>query len=184
LLHRGDELIAAADADPVTRLGLSLATALTGAAMLRAAARIFFGYSGVPGVERQAPTEREHEKAGRPLWVMQLACWLLLALSLLPGGYLVNFAAAAAGRLLPGAGLPEASASPSSWIASLLFVAAVLAAALLRMRPTQPWARAAARSEGRFFGVLQSLHSGLVGDYVVWMLLGFAALVLTVQAVG
>ncbi|HEY7929581.1 MAG TPA: hypothetical protein VID71_06195 [Steroidobacteraceae bacterium] len=61
---------------------------------------------------------------------------------------------------------------------------AVLAAALLRTRPTQPLARVAARSEGRFFGALQSLHSGLVGDYVVWMLLGLAALVLTLQRAG
>ncbi|HWG75340.1 MAG TPA: proton-conducting transporter membrane subunit [Steroidobacteraceae bacterium] len=184
LLHRGEDLIAAADADATTRLVLSLATALTGAAILRAALRIFFGCSGVPGVERAAPSEPEHEKAQRPLWVMQLSCWILLGLAVLPGGSLVAFARAAAQQLLPGTLSAAALSGESSSIAALLFVVAVLAAALLRVRPVRPLMRAVARGEGRLFGALQGLHSGLVGDYVVWMLLGLAALIVCAQLLG
>ncbi|MGT2480126.1 complex I subunit 5 family protein [Methylobacterium oryzae CBMB20] len=65
--------------------GLALAAGVigaapTGAAVLRAAGRIFLGLGPDPGDEAGAPSEDEREKANRPLWLMLAPCCVLLAL--------------------------------------------------------------------------------------------------------
>jgi multicomponent Na+:H+ antiporter subunit D len=53
---------------------------------------------------------------------------------------------------------------------------ALMLFALLRERPTRSLARKLFRLELLPFRGMQFLHSGLVGDYVAWMLIGLAAL--------
>ena len=157
------------------RVVVALASALTGAAVLRAAARIFLRASGVPGPELLAPTEREHEKPDRPLWLMALPALTLVALALVPPAAVRPFLGAAAAGLrdpsLPPLALPEAG---SLDLAPLLLTAVLFAFALLRRRAVRPLSRAVTRSERTGFRALQALHSGLVGDYVAWMAVGLA----------
>ncbi|BAU93676.1 NADH dehydrogenase [Methylorubrum populi] len=174
LMHAGTGLMDRS-ASLADRAVVAIATALTGAAVLRAAARIFAGASGVPGPELLAPTEREREKPDRPLWLMALPALVLVALALAPSSTVMPFLGAAAARLhdpsAPPLALPEAGwGSP----APLLLTAGLLALALLRRRALSGLARALARSERAAFGALQALHSGLVGDYVTWMAVGLA----------
>lgn len=132
------------------------AAAGTGAAVLRAACRIFLGLGPVPGEEEAAPSEAETENADRPLWLM-----LVPALALLAGAVteteLPRHAAAvmAAAPPVPGLG----------WTGVAL---AVLGAALLLTR--------AGRHVKRRTTLLQALHGGAVGDYVAWLAAGLALL--------
>ena len=174
LMHGATGLIersASAPAQAIT----TLATALTGAAILRAAARIFLRASGVPGPELLAPTEREHEKPDRPVWLMASPALALVALALVPPGAALPFLGAATARLhdpsAPPLALPEGG---SVNLVPLGLTAALFALALLRRRALHCPARAVARAERAGFRALQALHSGLVGDYVTWMAVGLA----------
>ncbi|HET6911726.1 MAG TPA: complex I subunit 5 family protein [Rhodanobacteraceae bacterium] len=159
---------------------LVFASALTGAAVLRAACRIFAGCSGAPGVEFMAPTEREREQADRPLWLMLLPPALMLGIAVLPVDGIAPFMGRAASMLLqPHGNAPIAIASDHVGIGSFFALAltlAILAGALLRERPTRRIARVAARAQRAPFDALQFLHSGLVTDYVAWMAIGVALL--------
>ena len=177
LLHTGTDVVerAAPRLVPV----IVLCSALTGAAVLRAAARIFAGVSGAPGVEITAPTERERERDDRPLWLMLLACGLLLAIDLVPGTLLVPFFGDAAVRLMHPIG-PWVDSRPAEETLLLAYAPIVLTAvlvlsAVIRVRPTSRLARSLFRVESRPFRALQFLHSGVVGDYVGWMAVGIAA---------
>ncbi|HJE24381.1 MAG TPA: complex I subunit 5 family protein [Methylorubrum populi] len=166
---------------------VTLASALTGAAVLRAAARIFLGASGVPGPELLAPTEREREKADRPLWLMAAPALALVVLALAPSKAVMPFLGAAAARLrdpsLPPLTLPEAG---FGHLTPLGLTLALLGLALLRRRAVRGVSRGIILVERRSFGALQALHSGLVGDYVTWMAVGLAlfALACAGQAAG
>ena len=180
LLHGGGHLIHAAVPSRVAEGAIILSTALTGAAVLRAGLRIFPGWSGVPGVERGAPTEREHEKADRPLWLMVLPGALLLVLVLAPSSAAFPFLAAAAPRLLDPwaagiATLPEEGGTLASG-ATFAATLALVAMSLLRRRPTGRLARLAAWGERLPFRALEAAHSGVVSDYVTWMTAGLALL--------
>jgi multicomponent Na+:H+ antiporter subunit D len=159
---------------------LCFASALTGAAVLRAACRIFGGFSGAPGVEFPAPTEREREQADRPLWLMLLPPALMLAIAVLPVERVAPFMGRAAAMLLePHGNAAIAIASDHVELGSFLALAltlAILAGSLMRERPTRRIARRVARAEALPFNVLQVLHSGVVNDYVAWMTLGLALL--------
>jgi multicomponent Na+:H+ antiporter subunit D len=159
---------------------LCFASALTGAAVLRAACRIFAGWSGAPGVEFSAPTEREREQADRPLWLMLLPPVLMLAVAVLPVDQVAPFMGRAAAMLLqPQGNAPVAIASDHVTSGSFLALAltlAILAGALMRERPTRRIARRVARVQALPFNGLQFLHSGLVADYVAWMAVGVALL--------
>jgi multicomponent Na+:H+ antiporter subunit D len=154
-------------------------TALTGATVLRAAGRIFLGLGAEPDPEEaESPSQEEQEKANRPLWLMLAPCLLLLALALLPGDLAEKFAGASVGLFAPtlagsGAGaLPEPSAT-FSWISVGLAVA--IAAFDLGRDRLPRMAVAAADKLGRpAYRGLGVLHSGLVGDYVVWIAVGLA----------
>jgi multicomponent Na+:H+ antiporter subunit D len=182
LLHGADQLITASQPSTLVRVATVLATSLTGAAVLRAAARIFLGWSGAPGAEITAPTEREHEKSQASLWLMLAPCFVLLALALLPERMLAPFLGQAAAGLFaplhPSAlqlsppALPHESALEQ--FTPLILAAVLVGAALARRRSTAPLARALVGIETGAFRVLQYVHSGLVADYVAWMVVGLA----------
>lgn len=132
------------------------AAAGTGAAVLRAAARIFLGLGPVPGEEEAAPTEAETENAGRPLWLM-----LVPAVALLAG--------ASANMELPQrAAAVTAAAPPVPGLGWTCVALALLGAAGL-LTP------AGSRIK-HHTAVLQALHGGVVGDYVAWLAAGVALL--------
>jgi multicomponent Na+:H+ antiporter subunit D len=179
LLHDATESLTSQSAATAAVI-IILATALTGAAVLRAAARIFFGCSGAPGVEITAPTERQHEKNNRGLALMLVPCVGLLAIAVIPGWLLTPFLGTAGARLIDpfssvAAPLPLPPLSVITFAPIAMTLALVLFA-LLRERPTRPLARKLFRLELLPFRGMQFLHSGLVGDYVAWILIGVAAL--------
>ena len=178
LMQGATHLMEASAALPV-RWASTIATALTGAAVLRAAARVFLGRSGVPGPESLAPTEREHEKPDRPIWLMVLPPLVLVGLALVPSEAVAPFLGTAAARLRdPAAGPIALPAVPIGLAPSLLLTLLLLGLALLRRRALGATARRVARAERAGFQGLQALHSGLVGDYVTWMAVGLAILAL------
>ena len=61
--------------------------------------------------------------------------------------------------------------------------AILLAFALIRTRPTRALARKIFRLELLPFRGLQAIHSGVIGDYIAWMLLGLAIMVVII-AIG
>lgn len=157
-----------------------VSTAMTGAAVLRVTVRIFLGLSGAPGPEITAPTEREQEKGNRPLALMLVPIVVMIALALVPGKLLMPFLDKAAPRLMQP--LQNASMSMPEPKLSLLSCAPValtlilLGVSLVRQRPTRRIARQIVAIEFLPFRGLQFIHSGLVGDYVIWMVVGLAGL--------
>jgi multicomponent Na+:H+ antiporter subunit D len=181
LLHHGSDLIETAS--PGVKGAVMLGSALTGAAVLRAAARIFAGVSGAPGVERTAPTQREREKGPRPLPLMLAPCVALLILCLTPARLISPFLDIAAARLVDPtaheAALIHADTSAVSYLPIALAVA-LAALSIVRRRATSTVARLLFRTEKLPFDGLQILHSGLVADYVAWMMIGVALLAVTI----
>ncbi|HET8553246.1 MAG TPA: proton-conducting transporter membrane subunit [Rhodanobacteraceae bacterium] len=175
LLHDATDAMHEGDSGTAALAAIIVGTALTGAAVLRAAGRVFLGCSGVPAVELTAPTEREREKGNRPLWLMLLPCMVLLAIALLPADLVESFLHHAATGLVPGKFPPPKS---GMLLAAITFALTILipAASLLRRRPTRWIARRIARFEAAPFKAMQILHSGRVTDYVVWMMVGLAVL--------
>ncbi|MEU6848119.1 complex I subunit 5 family protein [Streptomyces sp. NPDC046716] len=162
--------------------GGSVATALflvvsvvTGAAVLRAGARVFLGAGPHPsGPESSASTSGDEEpetreRLGRRVPLPMLAVpGLLLAGAL--GVGLIPSVAAGFGRAF---GVPEAAAphwTPAAVLTGVLSTACAAGTATLaerRAAPSEPYA---------WTGPLRRLHSGHVGDYIAWFLLGTAAL--------
>jgi multicomponent Na+:H+ antiporter subunit D len=75
----------------------------------------------------------------------------------------------------------DAAAMPAHGTSVLSFApiavtVALFLIAIFRGRATSPIARKLFQFELFPFRGLQFLHSGLIGDYVVWMILGLAAL--------
>ncbi len=174
-------------------LAIPVGAVLTGAAVLRAAGRIFLGLGPAPGEEDRSLSEEEQEKADRPLWLMLAPCVALLALALLPGSLAHDFAEHAVGAFIHPDGaailgasraaetkvtvLPESAAQ--SWLPWATTALAVLVAALDLWRPSLPSAfvKATDRVTGPALDALNALHSGLIGDYVAWTAAGLALLV-------
>jgi multicomponent Na+:H+ antiporter subunit D len=172
-------------------------SALTSGAILRVIARVFFGWGSDDrprATEEETAPEEEGARDATPAVMFVPAALLALAalaLGLIPG--VTEAFRSAAERFAEGpayvravldgvrpARLPAASAysaPPSAYIyAALTFAGAVLAAGLALFQPSPsrlaaPLARA--RSLGRS---VRGLHSGHVGDYVAWLVLGVAAL--------
>ena len=166
-----------------------LGTAMTGAAVLRAGARIFLGWGGRPGNEGRAPTLEEQERGNRAYWVMLVPCGALLVLDLAaPTGALVAAAPGWTRSFTGRAALPGdagALALGAAWMpAASVGLALFLAAFALfgdRVAPA-----AAARIRRLHAGpaaLLNASHSGLVGDDVVWIVLGLAVLALALAVV-
>jgi multicomponent Na+:H+ antiporter subunit D len=182
LMHNGSELFATATRSAA--IAIVLATALTGAGVLRAALRIFVGWSGAPGVEFTAPTEREHEKDDRPMWLMLLPCIVLLAIALIPATPAIGLLGTAVARLVDPLNPATSSLPPLHGsidvYAPIVLTIVLVAGSLLQRRATRAIARLLFRQELLPFRGLQFLHSGVVGDYVAWMMIGLAALAIVI----
>jgi multicomponent Na+:H+ antiporter subunit D len=153
-------------------------TAVTGATVLRAAARIFLGLGPVPDPEEaQSPTDEEPENPDRPFWLMFAPCLFLLALALVPGQIARRFAALAVPfypALTPG----DLQASGPEWLPWVSIFLAISVAALELLRDRFPKRVQIARDAALapiFYGI-RSMHTGLVGDYVLWLMLGLAGM--------
>ena len=160
-----------------------LGTVCTGGAVLRMAGRVFFGWGPVPGEEERAPSEDEQEKADRPLWLMLCPVALLLALAVVGTDAARTFADHAATAILhanPSSPFAnESAASQPSPHAALPWVSvalSVLVASFNLFKQNLPPA-ATGVVDAIFHPVLQVLervHSGLIGDYVAWLVVGLA----------
>ncbi len=167
---------------------IGFAAACTGGAVLRAAGRIFLGWGAIAGDERAAPTEEEREKADRPLWIMLAPTVLLLGLAVLFGRQTAALAAAAAGpfmhpdnaALLGGAAAPMSfaavapvAASPTAWLS---VAGALIIAGFSLARAQLPGLLTGAIRVGLapVFALLEALHSGQIGDYIAWLVVGLA----------
>ncbi len=178
-LHGGEEMIHHAIGHGPLFWAVCFATVLTGAAVLRATLRIFAGMSGAPGVEATAPTELERERADRPFALMLAPAALLIALAIILPASLAE-ASGEGFALMSGLGALAELEPPAAfpWTALCTVGLAMLIAglSLLRRRPVAPFARTLARIERAPFAALEYVHSGLVGDYVVWTAVGLAGL--------
>ena len=156
--------------------------ALTGGGVLRAAGRIFLGLGAIAGEEERAPTEEEQEKSDRPLWLMLTPCTILLVLSLLGTSGVDAIAAHAVGPFI---GLAQqtptrmSAPSPPSYLSWMTVGLAILIAAydLSRSRLPGPLVRAANAALHPLHVILEAWHSGLVGDYVTWIVVGLAFMI-------
>lgn len=178
------------------------ASGLTAAAVLRAGGRIFFGWGRKAGEEKAAPTEEETEREtrGRRRWlpsVMLVPAAALVALSmalgLAPGlarraqgasAELENRAAYAsmvldnenaAATIAPKA-VSELSMT-SGIISTLLAVAIAMFALFGGQMPRTLAAQVRSIADG-----LRALHSGEIGDYVTWMVVGVTVFGFTLAA--
>jgi multicomponent Na+:H+ antiporter subunit D len=158
---------------------MMLGGALTGGAVLRAAGRIFLGAGAIAGDEKCAPTEEEQEKSDRPLWLMLAPCAALLLLSLVATPQVDLFAARAVGPFI---GLPPSAATgapaplPTSLLSWTTVGLAILIAAYDLSRSRLPGAlvRATETVLHPMHTILEAWHSGLVSDYVTWIVVGLA----------
>jgi multicomponent Na+:H+ antiporter subunit D len=189
-----EEAAAAAGHPWLTVLFVAVA-ALTSAALLRAAARVFFGM-GVPRLDalrrrtRAAPHPHIHTTLIGPAVLLLAGA---LALGLWPG--LAGRVEAAAERFTdrpayaaavlegatgehattvrrPGGSLAVPAALAG--LSALLGAALALAALRPRRRPAGRLTRAAGRVWAPTATVLRDLHSGNVGDSVAWLVVGLA----------
>ena len=183
LLHHATDGIE--NGGPAIAAAITIASALTGAAVLRAAARIFMGASGAPGAEITGPTERERERKNRPFWLIVLPSIVLLLVAFVPGAVVMRFLDTAVPRMMDLSGhTPPASEAEPGALASyapIVLTLAFVGFALLRRRATAPAARGLFSLELQPYRALQFLHSGLVGDYIAWMMVGLALLGLFVE---
>ncbi len=177
LLHAATDLATAAAAPWLTAVA-GISTALTGAAVLRAMLRIFARTSGVPGAEAQGPTEREQEASSRSLALMLTPVVVLLALALVPAGFVRPWLAAGTAGFIGMGGAPALPAATLDLVAltPLGLTVLLITGSLLRRRPSRTWSRQATAIATAPVRALQALHSGIVNDYVAWWLLGVAGL--------
>ena len=176
-------------------------SACTGAAILRVTGRVFLGLGPVAGEEDSAPTEEEQEKADRPLWLMMAPAAFLLLLSLPGTDAATEFAARAAyGLMSPdtqaliGASMPTKAPrllsypqSPSSSWTPWVSVALALGIASFSLARAALPARLTQGVDGLVHPLaafLQAVHSGLIGDYIVWVIVGLALFVLTFATIS
>ena len=172
---------------------LALGAMMTGGAILRTTGRIFLGFGPDLGSEEGAPTEQEKEKADRPFWVMAAPAFLLLVLALVPGDVVRHYAATAIGPFFhpdaaallrlaapkPVAAMSLPAQAPHLWLMWVSAAGSILIAGYGLFRERLPaFAKTATRSVlGPLFKGLETLHSGLINDYIAWIAFGFAAVV-------
>ena len=159
--------------------------------MLRATGRIFLGLGPDPGSEAGAPTEEEQERADRPFWLMMTPAAILIVLALVPGSVALRYVATAIAafahpdsaallRLAPQKPLPDLPLLTQSPHAHLMWVAVasslgIAGYTLFRERLPQVFKGATRSIFGPLFHGLETVHSGLVNDYVAWIAIGVAA---------
>jgi multicomponent Na+:H+ antiporter subunit D len=173
-----------------------VATALTSGALLRAAARIFLGRGIKPEAEEGEIEESEVPAArGYTPAVMLVSATVLIVAGLVLGAIpgLVDRAQEAAAQftdrgLYDAAVLDRPLPAPApeghlhigalEVLLSLLSVVGSFAVAAAVLRRKRPFAYPEGRLNplGAALLRLRRLHSGQIGDYVAWGVLGFAAL--------
>ncbi|MEA2362576.1 MAG: multicomponent Na+:H+ antiporter subunit [Thermoleophilaceae bacterium] len=193
-----DEAARAAGAGWVTPVFV-VASVLTGAAVLRAAARVFGGIGpredpsvvGAPAPDEVDPEfDYPHNRVPRTMTAP--------ALALAAGGLFIGFVPGlresverAAERFVDRAGYADtvlrgeaprevaaAAASPGvlDVVLGAVSVAGALALAWLALAPARPGLHRIGVVAGAGLGRLRALHTGYVGDYVTWLVAGAALL--------
>jgi multicomponent Na+:H+ antiporter subunit D len=177
---------------------LMIASALSSAAILRAGARVFLGWGTREDwlLTPQPPEDPPERDANVPGMVAVTAVLIVLGLvcSVVPGlGQRAEYGAERfrdragyADRVLHGKAMETKRlpyAVQSTGTASVLYGLGAGALALLftafgLWRDCIPdvWRRATARVAGPPIGVFKELHSGVIGDYVMWITVGTALL--------
>jgi len=149
--------------------------ACTGGAVLRATGRIFAGLGPVPGEEERSPTDQESEKADRPLWLMLAPAALLLGLGMIEADSHGHLAAQAASLLMQRESAPPPDLPPSvtPWL-SVGFALLVAAHELGRRHLPRWFLWVVDNLTNPPLAALRVIHSGVIGDYVVWIAVGLA----------
>jgi multicomponent Na+:H+ antiporter subunit D len=176
-----------------------LASVLTGAAILRAAARVFGGIGprddpaiiGAPAPDEVDPElDFPHDRVPRTMTVPALGLAAAgLLIGLVPGlrgsieGAAERFVdrAAYADTVLRGKASPEVAAAGVSpalldVVLGSVSVLGALGLAWLALAPARPGLHRVGAAAGAGLGRLRSLHTGYVGDYVTWLVAGAALL--------
>jgi multicomponent Na+:H+ antiporter subunit D len=177
----------------------AIASILTGAALLRATARVFAGLGPREDpsiVEAPAPEEVDaefrftHSKVPRTMTTPALALAAGgLGLSLVPGlraafegsgpafvdraGYA---AAVLHGEAVRQGGTVHLAPGAAEVVVGLVTAACACGLAYLSLAPPTPRLHRVGVATGRAIGWLRPLHSGYVGDYVTWLVVGAAVL--------
>ncbi len=170
---------------------------LTGAAVLRVAGRVFAGFGPTPGEEDRSPTDEEQERSDRPLWLMLAPTALLLLLALPAADAAGTFASTAAasfihpdtdailGLAAPYVGMSSPTPAPGHSILpwpSVLLAVLIAAAELTRGRMPRALTAGYDRLAAPVTDGLRALQSGLIGDYVAWIVVGLALFSVTAAA--
>ncbi len=159
---------------------LVLGTGLTGAAVLRAAGRVFAGLGSQPGEEEEAPHENEREPEDRPLWLMLSPAIVLLGAALIWSDGVRAVARASARSFLAVSGLAGTPVPllepPHRFLPWLSLGLSLIIAAYDLWRDRLPaWLVSGTdRLSAPVFRAITRLHSGIVGDYVAWITAGLA----------
>jgi len=174
-----------------------LATGISAGAVLRAAARIFLGWGPREDslLTPEPPDEAPETQASRPVMVAVTAVVVLIGigLGLAPGledrsehaadrfrdrqAYVERTLDGKVRRYGPPAPVVLHRAKPSSiayGIGALLIAIATAALGLYRRRVPATARRAGARLLDPAVAGLKTVHSGVVGDYVMWITVGTA----------
>lgn len=188
-----------------TSVVLSLAAAVTGAAVLNAAGRMTFGWGPPPDPQAVTPGEEQRETKparGIALGVMAAPTLVLIALSVAIGAEppLVNEAFASAQRftdrllqehvvlgMATGSALPSATFTGGGSDIAVGIAAGLLAVALAAIGLFAHHAGALWRRMARVYDAGMRIphlwHTGIVTDYVAWLVVGTAAIGATLLAV-
>ncbi|MCJ2053706.1 complex I subunit 5 family protein [Methylobacterium sp. J-070] len=181
VLDQGTRLVQGALAQQGRGMALAagaIGAALTGAAVLRAAGRIFLGLGPDPGDEAGAPSADEREKANRPLWLMLAPCCVLLALDVaLPADLIEHAVPRAASAFLHRPAVAALAEGPA-WLPWTSLTAALAGAGygLFRRRLPALVVRPVSVTQSAPTRALEVLHSGLIGDYAAWLAVGVAVI--------
>jgi multicomponent Na+:H+ antiporter subunit D len=173
-------------------LALTIASALTGAAVLRSGGRVFLGWGPEPGPEETTSSKAEGEKR-RPSRMLVVPAFALIALGVALNWPLIDdFGLKAAARFIdqngyaaavlngaaaPAPGLPAAPrAGPlMGWLGVALALALAGFELSAHMLPRRLH-RALKLAAWPIAKLLDTVHSGHVGDYAMWATLGLAML--------
>jgi multicomponent Na+:H+ antiporter subunit D len=177
-----------------------IASALTGAAILRATARVFAGIGPREDpsiVDAPAPDEVDpefefsHERVPRTMTISALALAAGgLGIGLVPGMRTAfehagqtfvdraGYAASVLHGQVAGDGGGAAAAAPglADVLVGLITVAGACGLAYLSLAPARPRLHRLGLATGRAMAWLRPLQSGYVGDYVTWLVAGAAVL--------
>jgi multicomponent Na+:H+ antiporter subunit D len=175
-----------------------VAAGVSAAAIMRAGARVFLGWGAEedPLLSQQPPEEPPERDAKLPLMLGVAGTLIVLGLvvSVVPGltqraeygAERFRDRAAYAERVLHGVPVttkhlpfvvqPTSGASIAYGLGAGVLAVLLAAFGLWRQRLPRPWRVAAGRFTTQPLAVLRGVHSGVIGDYVMWITLGTALL--------